>query len=247
MPRASHYLLEGYTYHLTHRCHGRQFLLRSRYDRRKYREWLIEGVSRFKVPVYAYCITRNHVHVVVHANSREAVSGLMHLASGAVAKRYNLRNERVNSMWEHPYQCTVIQDGRHLINCLRYVDLNMVRAGEVDHPREWPQCGYDELSGRRKRYRLLDVEDLAERVGLRSTKELYAWYADGIEERLAAGVPQRQAHWTESLAVGNQTFIEGITSKYRRRMKFYSHKAADNAWCIREEKASYCTATGPQP
>jgi hypothetical protein len=78
-------------------------------------------------------------------------------------------------------------------------------------------------------------------------KELYAWYADGIEERLAAGVPQRQAHWTESLAVGDHKFIEGITSKYRQRVEFSSHKTADNAWCIREGKTSYGTATGPQP
>jgi len=60
MPRASQYLLDGYTYHLTRRCHGGQCLLNSREDRRAYREWLREGVARFKVPVYAYCITRNH-------------------------------------------------------------------------------------------------------------------------------------------------------------------------------------------
>ena len=175
MPRSSHYLLEGYTYHRTHRCHERQFLLSSRDDRRCYREWLREGVSRFKVPVYGYCVTRNHVHVVAHAHSREAITGLMHLAASSVAKRYNLRTERINSMWEHPYHCTVIEDGKHLLNCLRYVDLNMVRAGEVAHPSEWPQCGYDELRGKRKRYRLLDLDGLAKRVGANSVEEFQEW------------------------------------------------------------------------
>ena len=123
MPRASQYLLEGYTYHLTHRCHGRTFLLNRREDRDRYREWLREGVARFRVPVYGYAITRNHVHVVAHASSREGLSRLMHLASGAVAKRYNVSHARVGSMWEHPYHCTVVQGGgRHLLNCLRYVD-----------------------------------------------------------------------------------------------------------------------------
>jgi REP element-mobilizing transposase RayT len=32
------------------------------------------------VPVYGYCLTSNHVHLVVHADRAEAVSGLMHLA-----------------------------------------------------------------------------------------------------------------------------------------------------------------------
>jgi putative transposase len=26
-----------------------------------------------------------------------------------------------------------------------YIDLNMVRAGVVDHPSEWPDCGYHEI------------------------------------------------------------------------------------------------------
>lgn len=244
MPRASHYLLEGYTYHLTHRCHEGQFLLKSRTDRHDYRKWLMEGVSRFKVPVYAYCITRNHVHVVAHACSREAISGLMHLASGSVAKRYNLRHERENSMWEHPYHCTVIQDGKHLANCLRYVDLNMVRAGVVSHPREWPQCGYDELVGRRQRYRVLDVEGLAERVGAESVKELHDWYADSVEERLAAGGCQREAHWTESLAVGDRQFVESMPSQYRQRMEFVTSQAIDNTWYVREERDGYSTEIG---
>jgi len=158
MPRASQYLLEGYTYHLTHRCQDRQFLMRFARDRDVYREWLREGVRRHRVPVYGFCVTGNHAHVIVHADNAEAVSGLMHLAAGATAKQYNLRKAHLGSMWEHPYHCTVVQDGQHLFRCLCYVDLNMVRAGAVPHPSAWRWCGYDELIGKRQRYCLLDKE-----------------------------------------------------------------------------------------
>ena len=40
MPRASRYLQEGFTYHLTHRCHDQRFLLRFARERKAYREWL---------------------------------------------------------------------------------------------------------------------------------------------------------------------------------------------------------------
>jgi len=39
------------------------------------------------------------------------------LASGATAKQYNLRKGRTGSMWQHPYHCTMVEDGRHLLNC----------------------------------------------------------------------------------------------------------------------------------
>ena len=169
----------------------------------------------------------------------------MHLAAGSVAKRYNLQKERVNSMWEHPYHCTIIQDGKHLLNCLRYVDLNMVRAGVVSHPREWVQCGYDELVGRRQRYRLLQVEDLASRTGFGSVKEFQEFYSESIEARLAANAGSRESHWTESLAVGDREFVQGLTSEYSRRLKFVTAQAPGNTWHIREEHAAYGAENTP--
>jgi putative transposase len=55
---------------------------------------------------------------------------------------------------------TVVETGTHFWNCMRYIDLNMVRARVVGHPTEWPWCGYQEISGRRRRYRILDLEEL---------------------------------------------------------------------------------------
>ena len=233
--------MEGYTYHLTHRCHGRAFLLGHRRDRNAYREWLRHGVGRFNVPVYAYCITRNHVHVVAHARTREAVSKLMHLASGSVAKGFNVRMERIDSMWEHPYHCTIIEDGQHLLNCLRYIDLNMVRAGEVAHPRDWPTCGYRELTGQRKRYRFLDVEGLVERAGAGSVERFHRWYAESIEQQLASGEQKREGYWSESLAVGGREFVDKVTAKYRGRRRFSTDRSPDGTWHVREDRAPYGT------
>ena len=38
--------------------------------------------------------------------------------------------------------------------------MNMVRAGAVSHPAQWPWCGHDELTGRRSRYRILAIDRL---------------------------------------------------------------------------------------
>ena len=73
MPRASRYLREGYTFHLTHRCHDRRFLLKFARDRNTYREWLRQAVKRYEVPVYGFNITSNHVHLIVHVDDTERV------------------------------------------------------------------------------------------------------------------------------------------------------------------------------
>jgi putative transposase len=74
MPRASRYLLEGYTYHLAHRCHDRHFLLKFSEEREEYREWLRTAINRHGVSVYAYCITSNHAHVVAHGMTEKRLA-----------------------------------------------------------------------------------------------------------------------------------------------------------------------------
>ena len=84
MPRASRYLQSGYTYHLTHRCHDRRFLLKCvRRDRDTYRKWLHEAVKRYAVPVYGFCVTSNHVHLIVHVDDTERVGLNKHICRAA--------------------------------------------------------------------------------------------------------------------------------------------------------------------
>jgi len=242
MPRASDYLLQGYTYHLTQRCHNQQFLLRFARDRDVYREWLREGIARHRVPVYGFCVTSNHVHILAHTDSVEAVSQLMHLASGATAKQYNLRKNRTGAMWEHPYHCTVIEDGRHLLNCMVYISLNMVRAGAVTHPREWPWCSHDELVGDRQRYRLLNMERLVESLGAGDERQVRKWYLDAVDRRTAGALLPREGHWTESLAVGSREFVEHATRQYSNRWSFDTAVVPGgdgSAWTVRESPATY--------
>ena len=93
MPNASRYLQAGYTYHLTHRCHDRRFLLKFARDRNVYRKWLREGARRYRVPVYNYCVTSNHTHAIVHVDDVETVAAMMQLASATLARHWNRRKD----------------------------------------------------------------------------------------------------------------------------------------------------------
>ena len=54
-----------------------------------------------------------------------------------------------------------MQTGEHLVRCMIYLDLNMVRAGEVSHPEDWPHSGYGEIVYPPIRYTLIDRKLLA--------------------------------------------------------------------------------------
>lgn len=186
----------------------------------------------------------------MHATDPQAVGRLMQLPAGAVAQQLNLRKGHEGSVWEHPYQCTMIEDGQHLLNCLRYVDLNMVRCGVVKHPGQWRWCSYDELTGTRKRYRLVDIDRLLQSLDLDNAAELVRLHTEGIRGQIARGDLARAPHWTEALAVGGKDFMTHARSKYQHRRSFVETGVAtepnQGTWMLKEATAAYTADFGKE-
>lgn len=235
MPRANRYILPGYTYHLTHRCHGRKFLLRCRTDRIEYWHRLRKNVRKHRISLFDFCITSNHVHLLGTCRRTGDISRFMQQLEGEFADFYNKRKTRTGSFWGERFHCTMIENNEHLWNCLRYIDLNMVRAGVVAHPGSWPWCGYHELVGERKRYRLLDIDRLVELLGVQDRESLAGFHRQRIDEAIKNQQLNREAVWTESIAVGGKEFLEEIVTRNKRRKKFYISTTEDGTSYIKED------------
>ena len=69
----------------------------------------------------------------------------MQLIAARTGQEYNIRKQTKGAFWEDRYHATAIEKNSHLTHRLVYIDLNMVRAGVVDHPKMWPFCGYNEI------------------------------------------------------------------------------------------------------
>lgn len=233
MPRANRYMLPGHACHVTHRCHDRRFLFRFARDREEYRRRLRLSLEPCGVELLTYCITSNHTHLLVYAETVEALSRLMQKLEGEFAEYYNIRKRRSGAFWSGRYHATLVEGGDHLWNCLKYVDLNMVRAGVVSHPREWEWCGYHEVVGNRKRYRLTARQKLLDLLGGCLGDSLAANYEQVIQEAIATGELERNPIWTESIAVGGDSFVNGIEAQTRNRVQLTKEQSGGR-WVLRE-------------
>ncbi len=239
MPRANRYIQPGCLYHLTHRCHDRQFLFRFAKDRREYRNRLRTSLAGSAVSLLAYCITSNHTHLLVEAGSTDGISRMMQKLEGEFAEWYNWRKHRSGAFWEDRFHCTMIEGNPHLWNCMVYIDLNMVRAGVVQHPEEWRWCGFDELTGRRQRYRLLDFDCVLKwNDGMRH-HEFAGLYELAIAEALERRRLQRNPIWTESIAVGSKAFISTVAQRLLNRRRLEETEVDGGAWIVRESPIPY--------
>ena len=239
MPRAKrHYIADPkYAWHLTHRCHKKEFLLRFKKDKRAWLEWLFRAKKAFHLPILDYVITSNHIHLLVMGGSHSAIAKTMHLVAGQTAQQFNRRKERCGAFWQDRYHATAVDSGSYLRRCLIYIDLNMVRAGVVRHPSDWPFGGYAELMCRKRRWRLIDEEILRGLLGIaspdRHRKLRQAW----VEAELKRERLRRQPIWTESVAVGSKTFAEKIKAQLGAKgigRKVEEDGDEESAFCLRE-------------
>ena len=209
MARANRHYIPGYVWHITHRCHKREFLLKFVRDRRRWLHWLFEGKKRFGTCILNYAVTSNHIHLLVRDGKEgEVIPQTMQLIAGRTGQEYNQRKNRNGAFWEDRYHATAVEPGPHLFRCMVYIDLNMVRAGVVTHPSEWPFSGYNEIKNARERYGLVDHKSLMDLLGIGRMEELKENYRGWVEESLVVKDGRREPRWTESIAVGSEGFVE---------------------------------------
>ena len=242
MPRANRYFIPGYIWHITHRCHKREFLLKFKRDKKRWISWLFEAKKRYRLNVLNYMVTDNHIHLLLIDNGdRNCIPKSIQLLAGRTGQEYNIRKNRKGAFWEDRYHATAIAKADYLLQCMDYIDMNMVRAGVVSHPVQWPYCGYHEMMQGKQRYRLLNTEKLAEVMGIRSSDDLPASRKRAIEAALKRNNLQRQEKWTESLAVGSELFVATVKDELGIRAKSRKvHQGLDNHQ-LRESVESYST------
>lgn len=130
------------------RCHKREFLLKFKRDKRRWLHWLFEAKKRFGLTVFNYIVTSNHIHLLVKDVYENQVSESMQLIASRTAQEFNRRKRRKGAFWEDRYHATAVDNRAYLIQCLTYIDLNMVRAGVVEHPSQWGESGFNEIQER---------------------------------------------------------------------------------------------------
>lgn len=212
MARANRHYIPGCIWHITYRCHKKEFLLKFAPDRCRFVSLLGEA---------------------------KCMPSAIQLVAGRTRQEYNQRKRRKGAFWEDRYHATAIESGEHLRRCLVYVDLNMVRASVVRRPAEWVHGGYHEIQGRRRRNTILALDALAEAAEAGSLEALAQAHREWAEAALTLEVQQRDEAWTRSLAVASDEFVLKTHAKLGARGKDRDVAGTGDFFVLRESQESY--------
>lgn len=148
---------------------------------------LRECLTRSSCQLHAYVLMTNHFHFMVTPTLDSGISRLMHLLGAKYVRYYNDRHERVGTLWQGRYKAAIVNSDAYILACMRYIELNPVRAGMVERPGDYQWSSYRANAGERNDS-LLTAHSLYEALSRDSFargREYAKWVAAGLDDPAA--------------------------------------------------------------
>jgi putative transposase len=123
--------------------------------------------------------------------------------------------------------------------------MNMVRAGVVEHPKQWQFCGYNEIQNPRQRKGIIDFERLMGLLGYESYDDLKDAHYKWVESEIEHNHCDKEDRWTQSIAVGSRAFVEKMKEGLGLRAKGRKIIASADSFELREVTTPYGKTSEP--
>jgi putative transposase len=156
MARLTRIVLPGCTYHVLQRGNDRSIVFRNDEDRRFFLRCLWEAAARESCDVHGYVLMGNHFHLMVTPQSESGLSRMIQQVGRRFVGNVNRIHGRTGTLWEGRFRSCLLDTHAYAFSCLRYIDLNPVRAGLARSPAEFPWSSYRHHAGILADNRLVD-------------------------------------------------------------------------------------------
>ena len=142
MPRRPRTHLDNVPLHIVQRGHNRERCFFAEDDYGVYRRWLSAALNETDCRLHAYALMTNHVHLLITPRKAAAIPRLMISLGRRYVQYSNTTYRRTGTLWDSRYKSSMIQAETYLLDCMRYIELNPVRAAMVDDPAQYCRSGY---------------------------------------------------------------------------------------------------------
>ena len=167
MARLPRYFIKDQPQHIIQRGNNREAIFITDEDYQFYLDCLKEAIKEYQAKIHAYVLMTNHVHLLASPLENTSIPKTLQSVGRKYVQYFNYQYERTGTLWEGRYRATLIDDEQYLFTCMRYIELNPVRADMVKHPKNYPWSSYhanalgkpDQLVTPHRRYKALGLDE----------------------------------------------------------------------------------------
>jgi|SRR5688572_25342902 len=213
MPRYARVVFPSLPHHVTQRGNNRQQVFFCRGDGIRYLDLLRDHAVRQRVEVVAYCLMPNHIHLVLVPAIADSLHALLKPVHGQFAQRINRMRGQIGHLWQGRYFSSPL-DSTYLLNAVRYVELNPVRAKMVARAENYVWSSAAAHCG-------LTNDPVVERTpqlqGLAGIKDWSKWLAEGLT---ADVLMEMRRNATQNLPCGSEDFVRRLEEVAGRQLRY---------------------------
>ncbi len=183
MARLSRYYIKDQPQHIIQRGNNREPIFAGQQDYEFYLECLADAAKRNKLKIHAYVLMTNHVHLLASPLEESSIPKTMKSIGRKYVQYFNYHYDRTGTLWEGRYKATLVVSEAYLLTCMRYIELNPVRARIVRQPKNYPWSSF-KFNALGEPDKLITPHELYDALG-KSSNNRQAAYTDLFKEKIA--------------------------------------------------------------
>ena len=217
MARLPRLAIAGLPHHVIQRGHNRQAVFADDEDRRAYLAALREAAALQRVAVHAYALMDDHVHLLVTPPQAGALSKVLQAIGRRYVSAFNRRHGRVGTLWDGRFRATVLENGPHVLTCMRYIEQNPQRLIPPTPAGDYAWSSAMHHLGRR-RDTLVSTHLCHWQLGNTPFERELAWQRLLDEPLTPEEVQQHTDSATKGWALGSGAFLAKLGASCERPM-----------------------------
>lgn len=206
----------GIAQHVVTRGNDRDACFFTDVDYATYRAWLFEAVQRHHCALHAFALMTNHIHLLMTGRVLGAVGATMQALGRRYVRHINWRYQRTGTLFEGRYKASLVECDRYALACMRYIELNPVRAAMVRTPAEYRWSSFRANAGI-DRFVGLEAHESYAALGTSSAERNDAYRQLFEIELAAADVDAIRLHTQKDCVLGSPRFQAQIARMVGRR------------------------------
>ena len=202
----------GAWYHVMNRGRRSEEIYTADEDRETFVKVLHEAAELWNFNISAYCLMSNHYHLLIQTPDGNLARGMRHI-NGVYTQRFNRRQQTEGQLFRGRYKAVLVDDDSHLLEVLRYIHRNPLRAGIVNILGDYRWSSHQGYLSQAKKWSWLHKVDLLTMLTPMKTKQRSA-YIDFVSKGEPEKIERFYSLKKLPSILGSDSFKEFVREKY---------------------------------
>lgn len=217
MPRKPRFYLPNNPVHIVQRGHNKNNVFFEKEDYQVYLDWLQEGSEWYEVPVHAYVLLPNQIHILASPSDKESASRMMQYQGRRYVPYVNAAYGKTGTLWQGRYKASLIDPETYLLNCMLYIEGLPVVEGLSKSPASYKWSSYKANAQGKKNALITEHENFKSIArGDSKREEKYAALAKaGLSDEVRNDI---QNAWQTGTPLGSDKFKAMVEKKLKMKV-----------------------------